>query len=222
MAIAFDTSATGGQIGSTPASGSFNITGVGTLTNGMVIVSIEIIAWTGTLSIPSATFGGNAMLLGAGFIDNTIQQAFYIFYLANPPSGTTSIAWAQGVTKGQFVAVSSGTYSGVQQAGNPFETSANNTVGTGATSLDIIAPSITGQDWGLFFAISGRSLTASTNVTQRQNPSTNTFYGDSNGPITTGTTQTVTMTTGTTSDGLVAYMLAAIATASSGNFLMFM
>lgn len=206
MAIAFDTSSTSAEVSGTPASGSFNSGTVGTLSNGVAVVILTGQVWTGTMSIPSVTYGGASMTSYAVNVNNTSKQAIFFYYLVNPPSGVSSIVWTQGATKGQFIDMFMGSYSGVNQT-SPFESSATGFSGTAATTVTVTAPTINSTDWGLIAAQSGRGITASTNVTARQGSGGGSFYGDSNGVITTGTVQTLTISaTGTNNDALAAYL----------------
>jgi hypothetical protein len=115
MAITFDASGGGTQVGGTPGSGSFNIT-VGSLTNGVAIVGITTAV--GGASQMTVTFGGSSMtfftlIAPVGAPGN--EQTQY-FYLVNPPaSGTKSVAWTQGASKATFVIPFAVTYNGVNQ-----------------------------------------------------------------------------------------------------------
>ena len=114
-AISFDASGGGTQVGSTPPSGSFNIT-VGTLSKGVAIVGITTAVTAA--SQMTVTFGGVSMTFFTTIVPAGApsQEQTQYFYLVNPPSGgVQSVAWTQGATKAQFVIPFAATYNGVNQ-----------------------------------------------------------------------------------------------------------
>lgn len=221
--VARDTSASGGQVSGSPASGTISITPA-PLTNGIGVCNFNADSWTGTLSAPTFSWGGSAMTAGTTNVDSTNKQALEHFYILNPPSGATTVTWTQGATKATNVRTSCATYSGVNQT-TPFETNTATAQGnTAVTTVNLTNPSITATDWGIVYAISGRSISASTGLTQVQNPNTNGFFGDTNGTTATGNTLSVTLNAnGTVTDLLAVYLEAApiTVTSSLGDVILF-
>jgi len=115
MAITFDASGGGTQVGGTPGSGSFSIT-VGSLTNGVAIVGITTAVTVA--SQMTVTFGGSSMTFYTTIkpVGAPSDEQTQYFYLINPPAnGSKTVAWTQGATKASFVIPFAATYNGVHQ-----------------------------------------------------------------------------------------------------------
>ena len=87
MAVAFDAASVGNSGATTVTSLTWShVTGAGT--NRLLLVGI---AWTGSGSITSVTYGGAAMAAVGSSVQATTTYTTAVYYLLNPASGTNSI-----------------------------------------------------------------------------------------------------------------------------------
>lgn len=210
-AIARDNSASGGQTGSTPSSGSFSIT-VGTLSNAIAICAVGVGDPTNP-STPSVTFGGVAMTYYGFFGSDTNAGGIFYFYLASPPQGgTQTVAWTQGASKAIYIWPSCATYSGAAQT-SPIENSAS--TGGSLSTVTVTSPTITSTDWAIITAYGQRTFITSSNITELQGAGNNYLFGDSNGTTGTSISQSMTVSGGAADSNAYAIYLKA-ASAPSG------
>ena len=194
MAIAYDNYSAIGQ--SVTGDRSWSHT-CGSGTNRYLVVHImaEEGGGGGNPATPNGvTYNGVSMTLINSRIYVTSSLTVYTYGLANPASGTNTVAvdlnnstlnWSAGAVS----------YTGVKQTGTVGATSTSQTTtGSESTVFDTITTT-TDNSWVIATAYSGRKMSANSGITDRETGATleYSFMGDTNGVVSPAGDHTVTL-----------------------------
>lgn len=150
MAITFDAATNGGL---NPASWSHTC---GSLGNRFLIVAFD-----GTNRPTAVTYAGVSMAAAGTVANGTTSRTIALWYLANPASGSNSIAVTGGSS---FIGISL-SYAGVKQVGFP---DASNTATGSGTTHSVSVTTTVGGCWTVAFTDSnGANATAGASTTRR-------------------------------------------------------
>jgi len=189
-AIAYDSSAGGSQVGSSPTSVTVTITTVD-MTDGIVFAyavgcGTNWNTWTAT-----ATYDGDAMTeTGDIFADPTTSYCgVRTFYILSPATGSKIIEVTQGATKAQFLVATAVGYNGVLQS-DPIDVQDDIYDQTGL--LELVQTTTNTDEWGVVFIQSQADINTLVNVTERiKNGTIYGFIGDTDEAQTGTITQSV-------------------------------
>jgi len=183
MAIAFDNATVSN--GSTSAL-TFNHTIGANGTNRIVFVGGTI---DGSKTITGATYGGTSMTLIDSQPSSTTTD--YLFYLLNPPTGTSSVVLTGSGTA--FIYGGAVSYSGVKQSGQPDNKAKTST--TSGTSLTNSLTTVADNCWTVMsFGNAASGVTAGTGETSRLSSNGQFMMADSAGPISPAGSYSMTTT----------------------------
>lgn len=205
MAIALDTISEANSV----SSWSHTCTG----TNLVLIVGVKSVG-----TVTGVTYNSVAMTEIAGVAVGALTERVSMWYLANPTTGSNTIA----LTGGSTYTTRAASYTGAKQTGIPdaFNTQTqNNTTVTCASTITVID---TGCWMVSFMRNEGDTSSYSAGpVTTRRGSVSSIAYFDSNGTVSTGSnTATFTATSGSYNWGLVVASIAPAAeSASTASFV---
>lgn len=151
-------------------------------TNRILLVFISQNSGVSSDVITGVTYNGVSMTR-IGISTTGVSMTVYAYYLVNPTSGANNVVVSASVGT-EYLRAISVSYKGALQSGQPEGFATNHLAA--ATSITTTYTTTTDKDWCISFVgnASALAMTKSTNVTTvRNNVSTVTYLGDSNGKI---------------------------------------
>ena len=189
MAIARDTSTTGGKLTGAPSSASWSHT-CGTLTNGVLIVSINMHGGS-TPGVSAISYNGVAMTQIGSTYNPVSYERLMHYRLVNPASGahTISITFS-GTTDEVYPYASS--YSGVDQTTPIDPGGLLNNYSASGTSITGTATLTNANCWLVGIGGGQSTVSGGTNFTQLQSAFSQSMSADSNASVGSGS-RSITM-----------------------------
>lgn len=177
MAIAFDNASSGNSTSS--ATLTFSLT-VGSGSNRALWVGVLVNTTTATIS--SFNYAGVAMS-PTGQTPLRSNQSLFLYYLANPASGTNNIVITMSTTVSEMHGCAA-SYTGAAQTGIP-DAGTSTSVGSGTTNT-LTLSTVANNAWmvGIFRNDSAGNGTAGTGTTQRTFSAGQVSFDDSGGALT--------------------------------------
>jgi hypothetical protein len=214
MAIAYDTSTDGGNNGGANGTLSWSHTTSGS--DRLLIVTLFGDSDGGADDISSITYNSVGLTLLAKRTDAGLFRAMYVYYLLNPASGANNVVVTAGST--HYLGAGAASYTGVGSL-DTFVSTFSNADADGSLSQNITTGGANAWLIGGFFGSSGFAAVADAGIASVRRTDANFLIwniADSNGPIVSPGSQTVTWHLGSGSTGDMVHIVGSFLPAGAG------